>query len=109
LLLAGLNIPGITRVIEPAPTRDHSERMLPCSAPTGERRTAGGEIALRGEAELSRSASHSRRRLGRRLPAVAALIVPGSELRIEGVGVNPMRTGLFELLREMGADIALLE
>ncbi len=105
LLLAGLNAPGVTAVIEPAPTRDHLERMLPLFG--AEIAVEGERIALRGEAELRP------RRL--RIPgdpsaaaflAVAALIVPGSELRIAGVGVNPGRTGLFEVLREMGADLA---
>jgi 3-phosphoshikimate 1-carboxyvinyltransferase len=108
LLLAGLNTPGITRVIEPAATRDHSERML---RRFGAEIEAGGEgerhIALRGEAELRPQSIV--------IPAdpssaafliAAALIVPGSEVRIEGVGVNPMRIGLFEMLRHMGADIA---
>lgn len=105
LLLAGLNMPGVTRVIEPVPTRDHSERMLKLFR--ADISSSGGEIALRGEAELEPQSL--------RIPgdpsaaaflAAAALVVPGSELRIESVGVNPHRTGLYGVLREMGGDIA---
>jgi 3-phosphoshikimate 1-carboxyvinyltransferase len=105
LLLAGLNVPGVTEVIEETPTRDHLERLLALFG--ADIHAEGGAIALRGEAELKP------RRL--RIPgdpsaaaflAVAALVVPGSEVRIEGVGVNPGRTGLYDVLREMGADLA---
>jgi 3-phosphoshikimate 1-carboxyvinyltransferase len=110
VLLAGLNTPGLTRVIEPVATRDHSERML---AGFGAEVTIGEEdgarvIAVRGEAELRpqhiivpgdpSSAA---------FPLVAALLVPGSEVTIENVGINPTRAGLLTVLREMGADIAL--
>lgn len=109
LLLAALNVPGVTRIVEPVPTRDHSERMLERFGVDirVEPHAEGQLISLRGEAELEP------RRV--RIPgdasaaaflAVAALIVPGSELRIEGVGVNPMRTGLYDLLRDMGGDLA---
>jgi 3-phosphoshikimate 1-carboxyvinyltransferase len=109
LLFAALNTPGVTRVIETVPTRDHSERLLRhFGAPVRVEPHEGGRlISLGGEAGLEP------RRV--RIPGdpsaaaflvVAALIVPGSEIRIEGVGVNPMRTGLFELLRLMGGDIA---
>jgi 3-phosphoshikimate 1-carboxyvinyltransferase len=103
LLLAGLNTPGIT-MIESPPSRDHLERMLPLFGAAIE--VEGNRIALAGEAEL--------RPRHIRIPgdpsaaaflAVAALIVPGSEIRIEGVGVNPARTGLYDMLREMGGDI----
>jgi 3-phosphoshikimate 1-carboxyvinyltransferase len=105
VLLAALNIPGLTRIVEPVPTRDHSERMLKLFG--ADIAVEGEEILLRGEAELRP------RHLG--VPgdpsaaaflAVAALIVPGSDLRIEGMGVNPLRTGLYDVLREMGADLA---
>jgi 3-phosphoshikimate 1-carboxyvinyltransferase len=104
LLLAGLNTPGITRVIEPEPTRDHTERLLKLFG--ADIRIQGDEIVLAGEAEL--------RPQRLEVPgdpsaaaflAVAATIVPGSELRIEKVGVNPRRIGLFSVLREMGADL----
>jgi 3-phosphoshikimate 1-carboxyvinyltransferase len=105
LLLAGLNTPGITEVVETVPTRDHLARMLPLFGAGIER--DGTWTALAGEAEL---------RPGHvRIPgdasaaaflAVAALVVPGSAIRIDGVGVNPMRTGLYEMLRAMGGAIA---
>jgi 3-phosphoshikimate 1-carboxyvinyltransferase len=108
LLLAGLNTPGVTRVIEPAATRDHSERMLRRFG--AEIETAGDgerQIALRGEAELRpQSISVPADPSSAAFLIAAALIVPGSEVRISGVGVNPMRIGLFEMLRHMGADIA---
>ena len=109
VLLAGLNTPGITRVIEPVPTRDHSERMLrgfgaELSVEVG----ADGvrTISLRGEAELRpqnivvpgdpSSAAFA---------TVAALIVPGSSIVIANVGLNDTRAGLFKALRMMGASI----
>lgn len=104
LLLAALNIPGLTRIVEPVPTRDHSERMLKLFG--AEIAVAGGEIAIRGEAELRPQAlTVPGDPSAAAFLAVAALIVPGSVLRIEGVGMNPSRTGLFELLVEMGADL----
>src|SRR6185503_640310 len=105
LLLAGLNTPGITEVIETAPTRDHLVRMLRLFG--AELDSDGVRIALRGEAELrpQRVAIPGDASAAAFL-AVAALIVPGSEIRIEGVGANPMRTGLYNVLREMGADLA---
>jgi 3-phosphoshikimate 1-carboxyvinyltransferase len=108
VLLAGLNAPGITRVIEPVPTRDHSERML---AGFGAKLEIGEEdgariIAIHGEAELKpqhivvpgdpSSAA---------FPVVAALLVPGSDVIVENVGLNPTRAGLFRVLREMGGSI----
>ena len=110
LLLAGLNTPGVTRIIEPVRTRDHTERMLTRFGAQIDQRQEDGEchIALRGEAEL--------RPQHVRVPGdpsaaafliIAALIVPGSQIRIEGVGTNPMRIGLFEVLKAMGADIRL--
>jgi 3-phosphoshikimate 1-carboxyvinyltransferase len=110
LLLAALNIPGVTRVLEPIETRDHSERIL---AGAGadiwiEETPEGRLISLRGETELK-----PQRFLVPRDPSqaafllVAALVVPGSEVRVEGVGINPTRIGLFEVLREMGADLSV--
>ncbi len=112
ILLAGLNAPGITRVIEPVATRDHSERMLRGFGATLSVEEADGArvISITGEAELRpqhivvpgdpSSAA---------FPLVAALLVPGSEVTIENVGLNPTRAGLIAVLREMGADIALLD
>jgi 3-phosphoshikimate 1-carboxyvinyltransferase len=106
LLLAALNIPGLTRIVEPVPTRDHGERMLRLFG--AEIEVEGGEIVLRGEAELRpRALSVPGDPSAAAFLAVAALLVPGSELRIEGVGMNPTRTGLFELLREMGGDLEM--
>ena len=111
VLLAGLNTPGITTVIEPVPTRDHTERML---TGFGVRIAVGEEngervIAIHGEADLKpcdvvvpgdpSSAAFF---------MVAATLVPGSDLTIANVGLNPTRAGLLEVLRQMGADIAQL-
>lgn len=109
ILLAALNTPGVTRVIEPVPTRDHSERMLKGFGAdlTVETDVDGARIiTIRGEAELApqqivvpgdpSSAA---------FPAVAALLVPGSEVTISNVGLNPTRAGLFDVLRAMGADL----
>ncbi len=111
ILLAGLNTPGITRVIEPIPTRDHSERMLKGFGadlwvevePDGTR-----TIFIRGEQDLKpqhivvpgdpSSAA---------FPIVAALIVPGSEVTVTNVGMNPTRAGLFDILKAMGADLTI--
>ena len=109
VLLAGLNTPGVTTVIETEPTRDHTERMLRHFGATlrVEDEPGGGRrISVEGQPELiaapiivpgdPSSAA---------FPLVAALIVPGSEVRIENVGLNPSRTGLLASLAEMGADI----
>jgi 3-phosphoshikimate 1-carboxyvinyltransferase len=109
ILLAGLNTPGITRVIEPVPTRDHSERMLrgfgaelTVDIENGER-----HIRIRGEAELSpQRLTVPGDPSSAAFPIVAATIVPGSAVTIENVGVNPTRAGLYEVLRMMGAEIA---
>jgi 3-phosphoshikimate 1-carboxyvinyltransferase len=108
VLLAGLNTAGITTVIEPVPTRDHTERMLKgFGAELWVEEEAGERvIRIRGEAELrpqrievpSDPSSAA-------FFAVAALVVPGSELTIENVGLNPTRAGLFEVLRQMGGSI----
>ena len=108
LLLAGLQARGETSVLEPRPTRDYTERML---------RAFG--------VALEYSPGHAGIRGGQRLQAtdirvpgdfssaafaiVAATVVPGSEVLVEGVGIDPRRTGLLRVLAEMGADIALLD
>lgn len=109
VLLAGLNTPGITTVIEPVPTRDHSERMLRgFGADLSVEIEADGTRVIRlvGEAELKPQTIE--------VPGdpssaaffiVAALIVPGSELTIQNVGLNPTRAGIVEVLRQMGGDI----
>jgi len=105
-LLAGLCAPGITRIEEPEATRDHTENMLRHFGATV--RVEGRVIELDGQPELvaapvivpgdPSSAA---------FPIVAALLCEGSLLTIIGVGLNPLRTGLFACLREMGADLAV--
>jgi len=109
VLLAGLAAPGETIVIEDEASRDHTERMLKhfgakiVSKPHGQH---GRRIVLQGQPELEPvnvvvPADPS----SAAFPLVAALIVPGSELVLENVMTNPLRTGLFTTLREMGATI----
>jgi len=109
VLLAGLNTPGETTVIETAPSRDHTELMLRYfGAPvrvedngedgraitlSGEHELTGQEVVVPGDASSAG------------FPGVAALITEGSEVTIRNVGLNPLRTGLFVTLEEMGADI----
>jgi 3-phosphoshikimate 1-carboxyvinyltransferase len=111
VLLAGLNSPGRTVVIENEASRNHTEKMLLhfgaklASEPYGEH---GRKITLEGRPELRASrvrvpADPS----SAAFPLVAALIVPGSEIVIEGVMINPLRCGLLTTLTEMGADVAL--
>jgi len=103
LLLAGLNTPGITSVDGP-PSRDHLERMLPLFGVDVTRQ--GDRISIRGEAELKpRHYAIPGDASAAAFLTVAALIVPGSQIRIEGVGVNPTRIGLYEMLGKMGADL----
>jgi len=111
VLLAGLNTPGITTVIEPVPTRDHTERMLTGFGAALEIEHADGErvIRIHGEADLKpqhvivpgdpSSAAFF---------IVAALLVEGSDLVIENVGLNPTRAGLVEALQQMGGSIEQL-
>ena len=112
VLLAGLNTPGTTTVIEPVPTRDHTERMLRGFGAELTVEEADGERAIRihGPAEL--------RPCDIAVPgdpssaaffAVAASVVPGSDLVIENVGLNPTRNGIFRVLGQMGADIEKLD
>ena len=111
VLLAGLNAPGETRVAEPAPSRDHTERMLRrFGARVGvETDTSGGSvIAVGGYPELEPCTLEvPGDPSAAAFPLAAALIVPGSDLVIRNVGVNPGRIGLFETLREMGAAIEI--
>lgn len=110
VLLAGMKADGPVTITEPEPTRDHTERML---------KAFGASLSI---------SDHNNRRVitlqpGGRLtgcavavpgdpssaafPIVAALITPGSEVTVEGVMLNPLRTGLFDTLREMGADLTI--
>jgi 3-phosphoshikimate 1-carboxyvinyltransferase len=106
ILLAGLRARGTTVVTEPLATRDHTERMLghmgvPVTregarvAVTGGRGLSPLDVALPGDPSSAA------------FLVVAALLVPGSRVRIAGVGTNPLRTGGFEILRRMGARIAI--
>jgi 3-phosphoshikimate 1-carboxyvinyltransferase len=109
LLLAGLNAPGETVVIEREATRDHTERMLRGFG--AEIRVADGpegrEIALVGRPELRpQGIAVPRDPSSAAFPVCAALIVPGSEVLVPGIGLNPTRAGLYDCLREMGADLA---
>jgi 3-phosphoshikimate 1-carboxyvinyltransferase len=110
VLLAALNAPGETTVIEPQPTRDHSERMLAhfgARVSIAEEAGGGRRITLEGCPELvAGRIAVPGDPSSAAFPLVAALIVPGSQATIRGVGVNPLRGGLFESLAEMGAEIA---
>ncbi|WP_379550818.1 3-phosphoshikimate 1-carboxyvinyltransferase [Qipengyuania sp. DGS5-3] len=108
VLLAALNTPGITKVIEPVPTRDHSERML---------KGFGAEITVEeadGERHIAMSGPCDLTPCNIEVPGdpssaaffiVAALLVPSSDLVIENVGLNPTRAGLITVLRQMGGSI----
>ncbi|OBX18425.1 3-phosphoshikimate 1-carboxyvinyltransferase [Erythrobacter sp. QSSC1-22B] len=113
VLLAALNTPGTTTVIEPVPTRDHTERMLSAfgvEVAIGEDADGARTIAIHGPCDMSpctltvpgdpSSAAFF---------AVAALLVPGSDLVIENVGLNPTRDGIFRVLRAMGGSIEELD
>lgn len=111
VLLAGLNTPGITRVVEPEPSRDHSENML---RHFGARLTIesdgkhGRVISLTGQPELrARPVVVPGDPSSAAFPLVAAAIVPGSRVTIQNVGLNPLRTGLFATLLDMGADMVV--
>jgi len=111
VLLAGLNTPGITRVIEPVPTRDHSERMLRGFGAdlTVEETPQGRVIAIRGEAELQpQQIAVPGDPSSAAFWMVAASIVPSSDIVIANVGMNPTRTGIITALKMMGADITEL-
>lgn len=109
ILLAGLNTPGETTVIEPEPTRDHTELMLRAfgAEVRVENRPEGGKIiTLVGQPELTgRDIQVPGDPSSAAFPVVAGLIVPGSEITVRNVGMNPLRTGLFATLLEMGADL----
>ena len=110
VLLAGLNAPGRTTVIEPVATRDHTERMLRAFGArlTIELREDGRHIAIEGQHELKAQASAvPGDPSSAAFPLVAALISEGSDVVIEALLLNPTRTGLIETLIEMGGDIEI--
>ncbi len=108
VLLAGLNAPGETVVIEQEATRDHTERMLAGFGAeiTTEETGEGRVITLKGQPELKpQKIDVPRDPSSAAFPVCAALIVPGSDVLVPGIGLNPTRAGLFTTLREMGADL----
>ncbi|MFK0166718.1 3-phosphoshikimate 1-carboxyvinyltransferase [Rhizobium sp. NPDC090279] len=113
VLLAGLNAPGITTIIEPVQTRDHTERMLVGfgAALSVEADAAGVRtIRLEGQGRLAgQTIDVPGDPSSAAFPLVAALIVPGSDITIRNVLMNPTRTGLILTLQEMGADIEMLD
>lgn len=114
VLLAGLHAEGGVEVIEPEATRDHTERML---------RAFGAEVIVEDRVVGDKTIRHIRLPEGQKLtgthvavpgdpssaafPLVAGLLVPGSEVTVEGVMLNELRTGLFTTLQEMGADLVI--
>jgi 3-phosphoshikimate 1-carboxyvinyltransferase len=108
VLLAGLNAPGETVVIEDEATRDHTERMLRGfgAKVSVEDTDEGRVIVLRGYPELRpQSIDVPRDPSSAAFPVCAALIVEGSDVLVPNIGLNPTRAGLFTTLREMGADL----
>lgn len=108
VLLAGLNAPGQTVVIEREATRDHTERMLAGFGAeiTTEVTQDGRVITLTGQPELvPQDIAVPRDPSSAAFPVCAALIVPGSDVLVPCIGLNPTRAGLYETLREMGADL----
>ena len=110
LLLAGLNARGETRIEEATPTRDHTERMLRHFGAQIEVEVArkGRLITLLGQPELRAAPVRvPGDPSSAAFPMVAALVVPGSRIVIESLGLNPGRTGLIATLLEMGADLLI--
>ncbi len=110
ILLAGLNAPGITRVEEPEATRDHTENMLRHFGATVSVQVNGSGriVELHGQPELrSADVAVPGDPSSAAFPLVAALLVPGSKVTIPAVGLNPLRTGLFLCLEEMGASVTV--
>ena len=108
VLFAGLNAPGKTVVIEKEATRDHTERMLAGFGAeiTTEVTDEGRVITLTGQPELKpQTIAVPRDPSSAAFPVCAAIIVPGSDVLVPGIGLNPTRAGLFTTLREMGADL----
>jgi len=113
ILLAGLHAPGRTTVVEPLATRDHTERMLAyfgAELRIEDRADGARAVTVCGDAELEGAAfSIPGDPSSAAFIIAAGLICPGSEVVIENMLMNPTRTGLIETLREMGADIEVLD
>ncbi|SON58124.1 3-phosphoshikimate 1-carboxyvinyltransferase [Hartmannibacter diazotrophicus] len=111
VLLAGLGTPGVTTVIEPVFTRDHTERMLAGFGAAIDIETAANgarTIRLEGRPDLKpQTITVPGDPSSAAFPIVAALIVPGSDVTVEGILMNPSRIGLIDTLLEMGADITI--
>ncbi|WP_295224774.1 3-phosphoshikimate 1-carboxyvinyltransferase [uncultured Brevundimonas sp.] len=110
ILLAGLNAEGVTSVVEPEKSRDHTERMLRAfGVKVGvEERGEGWKVTLKGGQALTGTVvAVPGDPSSAAFPLAAGLIVPGSEVTVEGVMLNPLRTGLFDTWIEMGADLTI--
>lgn len=110
ILLAGLHAPGETTVIEKEATRDHTERMLRFFGADIRTEMKDGKthITIKGDAEMSgRDVTVPGDPSSAAFLVCAALIVPGSDVTVEGILVNDTRTGLYTTLQEMGADVTL--
>jgi 3-phosphoshikimate 1-carboxyvinyltransferase len=111
VLLAGLNTPGITTVIEKEPTRDHSELMFRhfgVTVETKQLEDGALSVSVTGQPEITGKVVRvPGDPSSAAFPLVAAAIVPGSSVTVRNVGLNPRRTGLFDTLREMGADLTV--
>jgi len=111
VLLAGLNTPGKTTIVEPQPTRDHTERLFAHfgAEVAVEKMPAGGRrVTVTGQPELSGHAVEVPGDISSAaFPLVAALLVPGSSVTLAGVGINRLRIGLIDTLEAMGAGIVL--
>lgn len=104
ILLAGLYASGETKIIEPAPSRDHTERMLRALGVSVE--TNGNVITLTPPEDLAaKDVAVPADISSAAFFLVAGAIIPNSEITIQNVGVNPTRTGILDVLRDMGADI----
>ena len=111
VLLAGLNAEGATTVTEPEPTRDHTERMLRAFGASVEvtDMPQGRRIVLTPGRLTAQAVSVPGDPSSAAFPLVAGLIIPGSEVTVAGVLLNPLRTGLLDTLSEMGADLTIEE
>ncbi len=104
ILLAGLHAEGVTTVTEPQSSRNHTERML--KAFGGQVEVDGLTTSIRGKQDLQGTTIHVPGDISSAaFFLVAGAIVPNSELTIQNVGINPTRTGIIDVLKEMGADI----